>query len=386
MNEHFDVIVVGLGPGGAAATIELARAGARVLALDGRKARSKACGGCISARWEGILHLLDAPNWFWEHPVMSLRLCAPGQRPVLGHADKPGAYLVERPRLDEFLAEQAAVSGARVIKARATGITHEKDGFSVEAGGYKYRAQWLIGADGAGGLCGRRLDLGGSSFIYAALAEETGLQESLDAGADGEVILELGGVHRGYAWAFLRGDVVNLGVGAWKRRGRSANHGLVKLYGRFLGRFGLKTPGSFSGAAIPCPDGRPCKVVSGRACVVGDAAGLADPFLGEGIGPALLSGRLAARAVLKGDLNKYSEKLSQGLLREFGHARFLAHLVFGAPMIAHSLVRRHPGSLQLGFALLRGELSYARLWRAVGQKILGRQPFLDRRPQDNYIE
>jgi flavin-dependent dehydrogenase len=51
-------------------------------------------------------------------------------------------------------------------------------------------------------------------------------------------------------------------------------------------------------------DGRP---VSGRVALVGDAAGLVDPLSGDGMYEAFLSGRLAADAVLSGDVSLYAD-------------------------------------------------------------------------------
>ncbi|CAO0820851.1 hypothetical protein DFAR_1970003 [Desulfarculales bacterium] len=63
MQGGFDVIVLGLGPIGAAATICLSRGGARVLVLDARPLRDKPCGGCISVRAMGYLDHLEPPAW-----------------------------------------------------------------------------------------------------------------------------------------------------------------------------------------------------------------------------------------------------------------------------------------------------------------------------------
>lgn len=57
----FDVIIVRLGPTGAAATVTLARDGARMLVLDALPRHHKPCGGCLSARAMDILVFLDPP-------------------------------------------------------------------------------------------------------------------------------------------------------------------------------------------------------------------------------------------------------------------------------------------------------------------------------------
>jgi hypothetical protein len=77
--KHYDVIVVGQGPGGAAAAYEMARQGMNVLALAGQT-KHKPCGGCLSVRWRFLFDYLGAPEWLWRHPVDNLLLAAPGQK------------------------------------------------------------------------------------------------------------------------------------------------------------------------------------------------------------------------------------------------------------------------------------------------------------------
>jgi flavin-dependent dehydrogenase len=51
--------------------------------------------------------------------------------------------------------------------------------------------------------------------------------------------------------------------------------------------------------------GRLDKIVSGNACIVGDAAGLVNPVSFGGIRTALVSGRMAAEAIAKRNLRQY---------------------------------------------------------------------------------
>jgi flavin-dependent dehydrogenase len=103
--------------------------------------------------------------------------------------------------------------------------------------------------------------------------------------------------------------------------------------------------------------------------VIGDAAAAADPFLGEGIGQAVQTGLAAARAVLAGDLGLYQDELRADLWREHAHARLLARLVYRWPGLFQSLARWRPNAVDLAWAVLRGELNYAGLWRALGQRL-----------------
>lgn len=393
MSWSYDVIVVGLGPGGAGAAVELARNGARVLALNGAPRRSKPCGGCISHRWHWLFTWLagaeDAcPEWLWEVPVHVLRLGAPGRPPVERRTRPAGAYLVERSRLEGWLTRRAAESGVRIVNARARGLQTNASGYTIVSDAGEFRAPWLVGADGASSLVGRRLGLGRSRTAYLGLAEERSREELRLAAPRNGVELELGGVSSGYGWIFPRKRKVNLGMGFLARgrwRGRGAK-GLVRAYARFLDRHGLGPPGRWRGAAIPCPDGGPLKAAAGRAAVVGDAGALADPFLGEGIGPALYTGRLAARAILAEDLGLYQAWLRRGLLKEHAHGRRMSRLVYGLAGAAQALASRRPGSLELGFCILRGELTQARIWSAALAALAGRSPALDPRAAGYYIK
>jgi geranylgeranyl reductase family protein len=384
MRRRHDIVVVGFGPGGAMAATELSRAGAKVLVLDGKPAKAKPCGGCLSRRWEWLFKPLDLPPELLRYPVDRLWLAAPEKPPAYWQTSHPGAYLVERNELDEAMMSVAIKAGAEVIQARAVDVFQDDDGLMIRSTKGLHQARWVIGADGASGLVARKLGLGHSSLSYHAIMEERALPEGLREKLDHAALIEIGGIPGGYGWIFARGDTVNVGMGYWRREGknRGANGAkvgtslLAKAYASFLARHEMDQPGPWRGWVIPCPDGSPPQAAWGRACVVGDAASAADPFLGEGIGQALFSGRLAAHAILANDLELYNEAL-EGLWREHKHGRLLARLIYGWPRFFQGLAYKRPGSIELGFSVLRGELAQAKLWSAVIAKLLKRQPTLD---------
>ncbi|HKC19228.1 MAG TPA: hypothetical protein VKE27_06300, partial [Candidatus Dormibacteraeota bacterium] len=109
---------------------------------------------------------------------------------------------------------------------------------------------------------------------------------------------------------------------------------------RFLDEVGLRfatlTPERATGRRIPFWGGR--RVLHrGRVALLGDAAGLADPFFGEGIAEALASGRLGARAagdVIDGrrdDLSTYTASVDANMRTHLWRMRQAARLVYAAP-------------------------------------------------------
>lgn len=381
---HWDVIVVGLGPAGAAAAAVLSLGGARVLALDAGRERSKPCGGCLSLRGERALRFLEPPPRLLSHPVSRVWLSYPGRPASRFDTDATAAYFVERPLLDAWLARRAAEAGARVALERARRLSRLDGGWLVETDRQAHRARWLLGADGAGSLVGRRLELGRSGLRYLAVVEERPLTGRLAGLLAGAALLELGGAAGGYGWAFGRGGVLNAGIAGCLHLGPASGSDLRRRYAAFLKRHDLGEPGALRGAAIPCPDRWRSRLTMGTAAVLGDAAGLADPFLGEGIAQAVLSGRLAGEAVLAGDLGLYQRAMETTLLNDHGHARAISRLVYRAPGIFHGLAVRRPGGMELGFNLLRGELRPRRIWPELARGLLGLKPELDREASSYY--
>jgi flavin-dependent dehydrogenase len=80
----------------------------------------------------------------------------------------------------------------------------------------------------------------------------------------------------------------------------------------------------------------------GRVLLVGDAAGLVDPLSGDGISEALLSARLAAEAILAGDLPRYEPSLAAALGR-WAQTSWKAKLVLDRhPRVAFHTARLPP--------------------------------------------
>ncbi|MCF8032972.1 MAG: NAD(P)/FAD-dependent oxidoreductase [Desulfarculaceae bacterium] len=385
MKRCWDAIVVGLGPAGAAAACELAEAGRRVLVLDGAPARAKPCGGCLSDRGLEALAWLEPPAWLREHPVRRLWIGFPGKSAAQYVSPRVGAWLVERARLDAWLAGRARQAGAEVLPARASRLSRENGLWQARGKDGAWRAPWLVLASGAGARLADALPgLEPGQWRFAALVSERPLPPGMEPYLRDAGLLELGGVAGGYGWAFGRGGVLNLGIAGLLGRDQGGPGGLHRRMEAFTRRLGLEPMGAPRGAMIPCPHRRRLVLAQGRAALVGDAAGLADPVLGEGIAQAVASGRMAARAILAGDLGLYQKRAEATLLRDHHHARLLARLIYRFPAAFHGLARRRPGGVELGFNWLRGELAPVDMWGALARGFLGRAPRLARFPGAYY--
>jgi flavin-dependent dehydrogenase len=127
------------------------------------------------------------------------------------------------------------------------------------------------------------------------------------------ICLDMGTMADGYAWVLPRGEVLLIGVGGPVHQGPQ----LKQYHARLLAYLGLGEQ-FFSLAAHLVPHRvtlRP--IIKGRVLLVGDAAGLADFWTGEGIFSALERERLAARQILRffrgetGALSDYQARLDR---------------------------------------------------------------------------
>jgi flavin-dependent dehydrogenase len=94
--------------------------------------------------------------------------------------------------------------------------------------------------------------------------------------------------------------------------------------------------------------------------LVGDAARLADPFLGEGIYYAIRSGSLAAGALVAGQdaadaVLRYETAIAEAIWPDLRAASRIASLFHRTPRWWHRVLSRMPGSLMQYVAVLTGE-------------------------------
>ena len=289
-----DVIVVGAGPAGAAAAYFLGQAGQRVVVLDKASLpRYKACGGGVSPR------MLEKYFPFSFEPVFDLHgrsiSYAFGSEFVRVPVRPKDIRLVMRDRFDAFILSHANAevhTGAKVTRVQET-----ETGVRVEtADGSIYEGRYLIGADGANSTVARELGLRrGRTMMGAIEAEARVPPDVLKRFSDGPVFIP-GELAHGYLWIFPKSDHLSVGGGGLRLKAGE----LQATLKRVMARYGISLEGvPLHGHPIPVYM-RPETIATRRIFLVGDAAGLVDPFSGEGIRLAIKSSRLAANAILSG--------------------------------------------------------------------------------------
>jgi len=311
-----DAIVVGAGPAGSTVAYRLARAGRSVLLLDrARFPRDKPCGGGVTERAARLLPFSIDPVVEDTATAVDLRLHY--GRTIERKGGAPLVYLTQRSRLDRFLAEQAAVAGAEFRDGvKVTGVENGADGVAVITDDDRVDASVLVGADGVNGVTARALGLGGNRHIGVALEGNLGYSKLDPDLYRGKLVLEFGVVPGGYAWVFPKADHANFGVGGWGSEGPALRSHLERL----CRAHGVSADDLDSVRGYRLPLRSPTsRLASGRALLVGDAAGLIDPVSGDGMFEGFLSSLYASDAVLdlldgyEDSLDRYGDRLARRL-------------------------------------------------------------------------
>ncbi len=349
----FDVLVVGLGPGGASAAAAAARAGLSVLALDKRRT----VGAPVQCA-----EFVPLTMGRYAKPALVQRIA--GMRSILPsghceHSDFPG-LMVDRAAFDQALATEASRAGAllRVQTALKALILEERVAVLHGPQGVVERAQYkiLIAADGPHSGVARTLGLAPLKTV-----ETRQYQMPLLRPYDDTDIWLSDEFPGGYGWLFPRGAVANVGLGADLRLVPDLKAPLERLCANLVHE-GVVAPDILArtGGAIPV-GGIRTPLAEGNVVFVGDAAGLTHPITGAGIASAVVSGERAgqaAAAFLGGDdgaLQAYADDMND----EF--AESLARAVARREWL---LERWHTPAAQLDATHKRGWIAFREYFAA----------------------
>jgi len=329
----YDAIIVGAGPAGSSAAIYCNKLGLNTLLLDKSIfPRDKICGDALSGKSVKILEELDLlqdldklngaivnriifgnPN----HSECELHLNKSLNKRHISHG-----FVIPRKIFDNYLFKKASdvsnvVSGFNVEdliynKSQVVGVK----GKSINGEQKKYFGNIVLGADGPYSIVSRKSGLYNSDMNYTAV----GLRCYYENVEDLTDQIELHYVNEtipGYFWIFPAGNKkANIGVGLLKSRAKKKKYNLQQIMKQVINSKNFKHRFKNSNALEKpkgwnLPFGNTKRGNHGNGfLLLGDAAGLVDPFTGEGIGNAMESGKIAADIVLKAKkINNFSNQI-----------------------------------------------------------------------------
>jgi geranylgeranyl reductase family protein len=340
-----DVAVVGAGPAGAAAAVELGRTGRSVVRVDkARFPRDKTCGDGLTTNALRELEDLGLDpgavvSWMTVDEVV---LRAPSGRRHAFELPPDGSFcaVARRQDLDAALVDVARKAGAEVHDGN--GVTTTEAGadaiqLTLEDG-TAVQARYVVAADGMWSPVRKQLGAARSGYLgethaFRQYFASVGPEASRALLVSFEVDLL-----PGYLWSFpLPDGRANVGFGI-HRGGRHSVRDMADLWPDLLARphvrahLGPDARPEGPHRAWPIParvDDMPATAAGGRALFVGDAVAASDRLTGEGIGQALVTGRLAAQAVVaagpyapKAAAKRYERELRRALLADHRMSTF----------------------------------------------------------------
>lgn len=361
---QYDVIVIGAGPAGAIASKCCAEKGISTLLLEKERIpRFKLCGGGVTM---SALSHLD----FGIEKDLIERECY-GERVhfkrhhVEGRRNSPVAIFVSRDKFDAYLVSKAVDAGSELHEGeKAVSIKPEQSKIVVKTKKETYSAEVIIGADGVNSLC--------SSYVREfTMPEELGLciaaeipatNEEVDEYIDTAADIHYGVSELGYGWVFPKEKHFSAGIGGILTSMKNPRD----RFRNFLKRLGFRTDVVTHAHLIPS-GGYEREVCSERIILVGDAAGFVDPYSGEGIKYAFISGKLAAERVVesyenddfsKQALDSYKEDCYNSFGENLEYSLRLTRLVHTYPGIFFRVLSSDKMVIEKGLDLLAESMDY----------------------------
>lgn len=324
---HFDLVIVGAGPAGAAAALSALAVDRtqRVLLVDRAPfPRDKTCGDGIGPTAVAALERLGAAHVLeGAARIDRMRMATAGGAVAAGTVARPG-YVLPRYQFDARLVAAAVERGATLLRERVTRVA-QRDGVAVVNG--HLAATTVIGADGANSVVRRLVGAGTQPRRYQAVALRG------YAPAPGVPLeLDFRFPHTpwpAYGWCFPNAQAEgNVGIVVLDGRTSITRRQLQDALTRLLPDRPPRR-GTLRGFRLPLTPGRP-RPAHGRVLLAGDAAGLVNPLSGEGIATALISGAAAgACAARHPDAagRAYSAVMSRTLGRHLRHLDLAGRLL-----------------------------------------------------------
>ncbi len=302
----YDVVICGAGPSGSTAGYILAQKGLDVLIVDRKMfPRFKLCGGLLTWKTQKVLeriYNIDEQE-LRENDVLNLVTYEYGiglndSPPVTGGMDYP-FWLVDRQQYDALMLNKYKNEGGRLYCPQTVTDIDFREGTVYLENGETVRGRFIIGADGAVSAVRRHLARAGRvsppCSLHSALALEVQVERA-SADFPEYPCIYFGNVPGGYSWSFPQDDTQYLGLGSEKAQSPQNLKGVFTRFCHSQGVEGIEE--KIRGHVLPYGDFESFPGM-GNVLLCGDAAGLADPLLGEGVFYAHYSALNASNAVLQ---------------------------------------------------------------------------------------
>jgi flavin-dependent dehydrogenase len=280
--------------------------------------------------------------------------------------------MVMRSTFDDYLIKQAVSAGSRLqTGCRVINVMQNGDHVVAYTKTGKFRARVLVGADGVNSKVADTVGLLPKRRTGVAIEAEIAIPKSVIQRCGKDVTFDFGALRNGYGWIFPKQEHFSVGVFQANTRKapeikQSLDH-FIKQQEHLEDHKILQSQGH----RIPL-GGERAILHKDRVLLIGDAANLADAWMGEGIYYAVRSAMISANVIHKAltqggnvQLDHHTSQVNSTLIPHLQNARDLARIVYSFPYLCSRLLQRSHRIQEIAFGAVRGTHTFQQLKQAL---------------------
>ncbi len=369
-----DVAIIGGGASGATTAFHLANKNKNVCILEKNfTSQERTCGGGMSAAVQKWFPFDFLP--IVDEVIKNVEFSWRNTDKVVAELNGSSPFwIVKREKLDSFLLDQAINSGCNLLTTfNVVNVRKSSKIWQITAlDGRQIETKAVVIADGSQSPWPKTFNLGPNQQKFASTF--SGRINRKGSLRNETARFEFGLVKNGFAWAFPLNNEVNIGMGSFLDNKNSIP--VKETLTSFLPDLGFD-PSEVVGKEKKLRVWNGHSKLNGEGILlVGDAASLCDPFLAEGLRPALMSGFEASKSLiywLDGEVNcldAYTKTMQKNWGNSMAWGKRISQVFYRFPKVGYQLGVKRPTAPKRIAQILSGEMSYEDIAKRVIKRLL----------------